>query len=153
MSATFAAELKREIIEPTCQGLGLGSPEAVDLVLGTAIAESGLKRLRQISGPALGLWQMEPATHADIWANYLSYRPHLIERLQEVSGIGAQDLNALIFNLRYACAMCRIHYKRVADPIPETLEAQAAYYKRYFNTELGKGSARHYLQEWEAIHA
>ena len=40
---------------------------AVELPLGTARVESGLRHRRQIGGgPALGLSQMEPNTHDDI---------------------------------------------------------------------------------------
>jgi hypothetical protein len=44
---------------------------AAQLLLGTALKESlQLKYRRQIQGPALGYYQMEPATHDDIWNNY-----------------------------------------------------------------------------------
>ena len=43
---------------------------------GTAAVESRMGTyLRQIGGPALGIWQVEPATHLDCWDNWLDYRP------------------------------------------------------------------------------
>ena len=56
-------DLRVEVIRPALRALDLWSPAAEDLVLGTAAQESGLAYLRQIGGgPALGLWQIEPAT-------------------------------------------------------------------------------------------
>ena len=58
------------------------STAAEELVLGTAIVESSLIYISQHgAGPALGLWQVEPATHDDLYANYLSYRQELGSRL------------------------------------------------------------------------
>lgn len=39
-------------------------------------------------------------------------------------------------NLIYATAMCRVHYRRVPEPLPPAgdLEAQAAYWKAHYNT-------------------
>ena len=53
-------------------------------LLGTARVESDLRHRRQIGGPALGLFQMEPATHNDIWESYLKYRAQLAERVQKL---------------------------------------------------------------------
>ena len=45
------------VIAPALDKLGLWSPSVEELVLGTAIVESGLTYIRQWGGsPALGLW-------------------------------------------------------------------------------------------------
>ena len=49
-------------------------------------------------------------------------------------------------NLYYATAMCRVHYRRVKEPIPNTVIGQAQYWKRYYNTPLGKGTEENYIQ-------
>ena len=67
-----ATQLARYIIRPTLEYIGWRSPASERLVLGTAITESRLRFIRQLgSGPALGIYQMEPATFRDINANYL----------------------------------------------------------------------------------
>ena len=58
--STFAQELRQHVIEPTVWQMGLGAPGVINLLVGTALTESGLKSLKQRRGPALGLWQMEP---------------------------------------------------------------------------------------------
>ncbi|KAF0118141.1 MAG: hypothetical protein FD149_866 [Rhodospirillaceae bacterium] len=74
-----SAHFVTTVIRPTLLHLGLHSPAAEALLLGTAIQESRLGTyLRQTGGgPALGVYQMEPATHEDIWTNFLAYRPDL----------------------------------------------------------------------------
>ena len=73
------------VIAPALEKIGLWSRAAEELVLGTAIIESGLTYLKQHGdGPALGLWQVEPATHDDLYTNFLNYRPELGSILMEL---------------------------------------------------------------------
>lgn len=52
------------VVRPVLRVMSAWSQPAEDLVMGTAAQESRLTYLRQLGGgPALGLWQMEPATH------------------------------------------------------------------------------------------
>jgi len=44
--------------------------------------------------------------------------------------------------------MCRIHYLRVPEPIPDTIQGQAAYWKMHYNTELGAGTPQEYILSW-----
>ena len=67
-------QFKEFIIIPALQVVELYQPESVELVLGTCIQESHLQYLKQLGGgPALGVIQMEPATHEDIWDNWLLF--------------------------------------------------------------------------------
>ena len=127
MNTRLAKELRANIIEPVLWQIGLGGKDAVSLLLGTAVAESGLQAFRQVNGPALGLWQMEPSTHEDIWTNYLDYREDLVSQIYAAANIAVADAEVLVFNLRYACVMARVHYKRNPETIPSTLEGQARY--------------------------
>lgn len=134
------------IIRPTLEWLGMGGRAAEDLLLGTALVESGLRHLRQIRGPALGVYQCEPATYADILA-YVRARPALLARLQPlIAGTGLPDVSQIVWNLKFATAICRLHYWRVVEPLPQDLEGQAAYWKRYYNTLQGRGTVAKYLQ-------
>ena len=79
-------QFRANIIEPALTVLELDSVAAQELLLGTAVQESRITYLRQLgNGPALGLFQMEPATHNDIWDNFLEYKPELAKktRVQE----------------------------------------------------------------------
>ena len=115
-------------------------------MLGTALAESGLRALRQHPGPALGLWQMEPVTHDDIWHSFLPHRVRLIQTLS-VWGPTPEGAPDMAWNLRYACAMARIEYMRVADVIPSGTTNQAAYWVRFYNRGCA-ATEKHYIQAW-----
>ncbi len=140
------------IIEPTLEDLGLYSTAAVELVLGTALQESRLTYIKQLGvGPALGVCQMEPRTHDDIWDNFLAYR----EKLKQLtSEIGGPDAVEMIWNLRYSVAMCRLHYRRVRFALPQAgdLKGQASYWKAHYNTDLGRGTTEEYISNWRAGH-
>lgn len=132
-------------IKPVNERLGMGSKSAENLLLGTAAHESLMGHfLKQVGGPALGIYQEEPASHADLYNNYLSYHPIIKERLDRlsttVSILGREK--ELITNLQYATAIARLTYYRVAEKLPEAddLDGLAKYWKKYYNTELGKGS-------------
>lgn len=98
-------------------------------------------------GPALGICQMEPATHDDLLENYIAYRPELEEKLSNIGKFC--DSSEMVYNLRYAVAMCRIHYYRQYGAIPKTIEGQAAYYKKHYNTHLGKATEHEYIRNYQ----
>lgn len=130
------------IIRPALQRLGLWSLTAERLLLGTAIAESWLVSLKQKPGPALGFYQMEPATHFDIWKNYLAYRPGLALKVKGLVK-GLPRAQQMVWNLFYATAMARLQYRRDRFALPDEndLVGLGDYYKRVFNTEAGAGRA------------
>lgn len=148
-----ALQLHKEIIRPVLRDLGLpGGVYAEALVLGTACQESqcGLWVVQLESGPAKGIYQMEPASHDDLWNNFIQHRPELVKKLnrwrcQYGNGMGAWEL---VGNLFYATAMCRIHYYRRPEPIPETLQGQAQFWKLAYNTPLGAGTVKEYITHW-----
>lgn len=131
----------------------------IRLLVGTAAAESNLQHRRQHGGgPARGLWQMEPETAQDIFKNYLVHRPRryakvmaLMISMSEVP-IWTPSIIDLATHLEhndvFACTMCRVHYLRVPEPIPDTVEQQARYWKEHYNTPAGKGTQGHYITAW-----
>jgi hypothetical protein len=138
-------QMMEEIVRPVLQHLGLHSLSAERLVLGTALVESLGGYIRQLGqGPALGLWQMEPATHDCIWDNYLKFQPALATKVREFESSSSLTYGAkeLIGNLYYGAAMCRVHYRRVREALPDANSAHgmATYWKRYYNTHLGAGT-------------
>lgn len=137
-------QLRLLVVRPTLQALSLWSPTAENLVLGTGIVESRCKYLKQIGkGPALGIFQMEPFTHNDIWRTHLwgtELGMKVGNLVRPFSG-RAPDPTEMIWNLRYAAAMCRVHYRRIREALPENdAVGLAQYWKQYYNTPLGAGT-------------
>lgn len=142
-------------IRPALHRLNLWSAAAEELLLGTAIVESDLIHRRQFgAGPARGLFQMEPRTHNDIWANFLKYKLALAQTVSSLlSSPDSDKLVELERNDRYASAMARVHYLRVSQPIPAAgdLKAMARYWKRHYNTPGGKGTEDKYRDKWQSV--
>lgn len=146
-------DLRDHVIEPALIELdkvlpGCLSPSAVNLLLGTAAHESKCGyHLVQVNGPALGVFQIEPATHSDVWDNWLAYRPEIAHRLAR----GGHD--RLIWDLRYATIIARLVYWRAPEPLPEPDDSQglAAYWKKHYNTEQGRGSRAAWLDDYNNV--
>ncbi len=144
-------EFKREVIRPVIKKLDLWSVPAEELLLGTAIHESGgLKKVRQFGGgPALSYFQMEPATLYDLHDNFLAFRPKLKRALDQFQIPCLSLPENLTMNLAYAAAAARLQYYRAPEALPKSLEAQADYWKKYWNTAAGKGSPDQYLSHYK----
>ncbi len=150
------AQFREYIIRPSLTVIDALTDASEELVLGTALQESRLIYIKQIGGgPAVGVFQMEPATHDDIWENYLAYQDELSQKvltLAAPNGGNPPGANEMIGNLWYACAMCRVHYRRVSDPLPQAgdVPGMASYWKEHYNTYLGAGTAEEYEENWFA---
>ncbi len=151
MSHTFVKEFRDIIINPTLRKMGLYSPAASNLLLGTAVQESRLNHLKQMNnGPAIGVYQMEPATFNDIWHRYLRNRDdHLLARVDQFRGAMGEQF-ALRFNFPFATALARIKYFMDPKPLPdpECVGQLARYWKRVFNTPKGKGTEEEFIRNY-----
>ncbi|MBF0401309.1 MAG: hypothetical protein HQL90_11125 [Magnetococcales bacterium] len=144
-------QFERYVIQPALELLQLDSPAARALMLGTAAQESGLGHyLRQVGGgPAMGVFQMEPATYHDIWRNFIAYKPAIQARLAMRWPIEPKP-EEMITDLLLAAVMCRLHYLRVNAPLPqaEDLPGLARYWKRFYNTVQGAGTEAEFMRNW-----
>jgi hypothetical protein len=154
MPAAGWQDFREAVVRPALHAIDHWSPAAENLLVGTAAVESGFMRLRQAGGgPALGIFQIEPATHEDIWDNYLAFRPELSS---EVRGLASQHIfhedmhRELVGNLFYATAIARIVYLRVKPPLPhaDDLQGLADYWKAHYNTPAGAGKPAHFIERY-----
>jgi hypothetical protein len=153
-----AADLQTLVIRPALLAIGLHSGAAERLLVGTAATESTVgevTRLRQTVGPALGIFQIEPATHQDVWRNYLAFRPELAARVRSlcppefVQAHGVPEDAALIGCLPYAAAIARLVYGRAKPPLPaaDDVRGLAEYWVRWYNRG-GKGTVDKFMESW-----
>lgn len=144
---------RNTIIQVVLKDLDLGGAAAEELLLGTAIQESlnFMFRTQIGGGPGLSYYQIEVNTHNDIWDNFLKYRNDLAKKVARfLTRPDADKIAELKVNDKYATAIARVHYLRVSEPLPRAgdVEAQAKYWKKHFNTELGKGKVSEYIEKW-----
>ena len=147
-------QFRRHVVVPALESIQHHNLAAENLVMGTAAVESRFEWLKQLgNGPALGFFQMEPATHDDIWLNFLAYRDPLAARIRraiQYNG-GQPAASRMIWDMRYAAIMCRVHYLRVKGALPSADDAEelGRYWKRHYNTNLGAGSVEKFTQAYE----
>lgn len=140
------------------------------LLFGTAAQESEFVERRQhgrdgrpLPGDigAFGLWQVEIATSVEDSLDALCARPAMLERVKAWLPADCREVLETR-NARFiawfmtvasgdplAVLFARLHYLfRTKDPIPQTVEDQAAYWKRWYNTIAGAGTVDEYLANW-----
>ena len=127
------------------------SPSAEELLLGTAAQESLLGFwLKQTNGPALGLYQMEPATEHDIWVNYLAFRGDRKRMVYGMTGATGSSSEQMMYNPIYSTIMARLHYRRVSEPFPDVddIDALAQYWDTHYNRNPKKGFPKQWVQNY-----
>lgn len=152
-------QLREYVVLPTLSSLGMYSEAAEQLVMGTITQESRATYFKQLgTGPAPGLIQMEPATHADLWRSFIKYKSSLQDDLRALlSGeadsvyevCGVSDELELMSNIKYAVAMCRVHYWRPQSlPEANNIKALGEYWKDHYNTIHGAGTVHEFVNNF-----
>lgn len=144
------AHLRDLVITPTLEILAdydrkMNSPAVVNLLLATIAHESlGGFHLKQIKGPALGIYQIEPDTHDDVWKNFLRNRPGLLNVITLKIRNREHSHAALVSDLAYATAIARLIYWRAPQPLPDKddIDGLAKYWDDHYNC-----NGKHYSQD------
>ena len=128
------------------------TPEALALLFGTACAETLLKpRYQDFGGDAIGLFQIDYFTFKDLWERFIpNTRPALYSKIREKY---SRFPNGEIYfeDLQLSDELCavfaRMKYAMNQEPLPpaDNIEAQALYYKKHYNTRLGKATPQSYI--------
>lgn len=147
------SQFRSLIVEPVLSKLRLYSKSAEELLIFTCAAESlGGTYLQQVKGPALGVYQMEPNTYSDIWANYIRARSQLATLMAMHFGCNKiPEVERLIYDLHFATAMTRIYYLRMPGNLPEVKDTEGMwnYYKKHYNTEKGKAQKENSIKKYQ----
>lgn len=144
------SQFKSLIVTPALDAVVLGGTTAINLVTGTPVQESGLIYLHQLgAGPALGVCQMEPATHDYLWtlpnmasgkAGSLGMRVLAAINPEVGAPFSVPPAELMVWNLYYSVIMCRIKYLSSPSALPaNNATALANYWKTVYNSELGAG--------------
>ena len=150
----------RSLIDETLREIDLHSDGAVELLMLTAAAESNLgEYIEQTKGPAVGIFQMEPTTFADIMGRWLDTKPELRERIEAVlmHHVGSDydttkhGAKVMRYNIKAAIIAARLHYLARPGAIPSASDAKglATYWKKHWNTDLGKGTVVGALRKYQ----
>ena len=132
----------------TLNKMDMYSKDALVMIMRTGMAETGFRHLKQMGdGPALGFFQVEPNTIKDTMDNYVKYRSKIQDCLLKL-GYADDDVSYRVMsNIALQVAFCRLKYRRDKHAMPKAsdVEGQAKYWKRVYNSHLGKGTIEHFL--------
>jgi len=132
----------KKLIEDTLESRNLDK-RATLLLHFTMGVESLFKHRQQIGGgPALGLLQMEPATHGDLFNSYLNYTS------EPLDDRGAYTLKT---DDRYAILCAYFQYSRYINRWPEDIKGAAHVWKYYWNTFLGAGNIKDAIDKYNNL--
>jgi hypothetical protein len=134
----------RDLIIRTLGEIELYSPAATNLLLGTAAQESafGTHLVQMGGGPAVGAFQMEPATFAWLQAKFRNGYGRYAANAK------AQDME---HDLKLAIIMCRLRYYVAPDALPEAgnVPALAVMWKKVYNTPKGAGTIQEFIANYK----
>jgi len=139
----------RELIQLVLKEYDLYSRDAEEILMLTCAAESNMgKYIKQVGGgPALGIFQCEPATLE--WMENQVYRHSKFAGVRNaLSPLDRQHENSLheedeinfICSLKAQILACRlVYYFKTPKALPNYKDVQgmAEYYKKYYNSILG----------------
>jgi len=147
----------------------MNSDDAVALLMGTAAQETDLGRwLKQVGGPALGPFSVEPNTAKSIWRHYLA-RPSkkpIREVIISVVGLGSidtdiddgseyvrADSSELATNLIYSAMMARLVYWPKAEPLPSWDDkiAMGVYWDVHYNANPRVGTPDEFVKSYDTF--
>lgn len=144
----YDATALRELVRTILCTIGLWSEDAENLLLGTAAKETHLGKLGRVQiggGPAKSIYQVEPKTAQYLWERTQKEKPELFEKIVGVVGSRQLDLKQLEYDIVLSTVLARLKYYYVPHPIPSTLEGWAEYWKKHYNTYMGKGHPSEFI--------
>lgn len=149
-------QLRDVVIKPALSSLGMCTDNAVYLLLLTAAQETKLGHyLVQTNigfNGGIGIYQMEGNTYHTIWDNMVAPFPAMRGKMKLYTGYdGKPSPSRMATDLTLATIMARLFYYRVRESLPscKDVPAMAAYWKKYWNTELGKGTVEQAVKNYD----
>ena len=129
-----------------------GSKDHVALLMETSAVESSRGYIvRQVGGPARGIFQMEPATEQCMRSWLKDNFPRVHDEVMAFYDKKKSPEWNLTHNVPYNVAMSTAYYwRRMGDSLAgniTTLEDRAKVWKTHYNTYLGKGSIAGYIKK------
>ena len=143
-------------MRPALKAIGMWSCSAENLIIGTAIVESGLTYLKQEgAGPAVSIMQIEPFTYLDLRRRLSVDYTNLYGTILATLCMEMLPLNTdfLIGNMTAAVIMARIKYHFAPGALPASNDylGIASYHKLIYNTAGGATEISKSLQIFKEV--
>lgn len=136
-----------------CDVLGHGSTKkALAILIETAQQETQLGSIadRHPLKWGVGLCQFDKIAFDDVKQRTAK---HKRDRIKRVFGLNIQEVKheSLAYSPLLSFIFCRLFYMLIEEPIPETVNGRAKYWKKYYNTVKGKGTTVKYVTNTKLI--
>ena len=150
-----ADQVRHSLIRPILTAMGEATPckhsdAAENLLMGTWAHESmGGEFIKQVGGPACGIFQIEPPTAHSIINNYVLHRKPFKDFLAKYTTEQTIE-EQLITNLAFQVIIARLVYFPKTQPLPPAndIRALGGYWKAHYNTPLGKGTVDKFVDDY-----
>ena len=147
------------LAKAVCQSLGNGKNNNADLqLIESACAETRLGEYADPTPDGAGRGATQVDSDTFYWLKELAleiapgacmrHKRGWRDKISRDFGIDLKRIehSDLDYNPLLAFIWARFRYLVVTAPIPTTIEGRAAYWKRHYNSSLGKGDEQHYLE-------
>ena len=148
-------QLRDIIIKPTLTALGMNSPSAVNLMLGTCAQETNMGRYivqKKITfRGGIGIYQLQRAAYDMLWTRMILPDASMKAKMKLLLNYsGKPPAERLASDLMLATAMTRLYYWAINRPLPayDDLPALADYWKDFYNTRSGKGTTQLFVENY-----
>ena len=149
-------ELLRYVIRPTLEYLGDYSSSAETLLMATAAVESDLGfHIKQRKSKGLGVYQINPRTHQQVWDRYLAEDPDLASKVRGLASQHEFLINPhleLTTNLRYATAIAWMIYRRTGKTLPDAdnIKALGRFWRKHFHSRP-HGTLNTFIDQYDKL--
>lgn len=149
-------QVRHSLIRPILTAMGDATPckhsdAAENLLMGTWAHESaGGEYIKQVKGPACGIFQIEPPTAHSIINNFVLFRPSFKAFVAKYTTEQTID-EQLVTNLALQVIIARLVYYPKTQPLPaaDNIRALAEYWKAHYNTAIGKGTVDKFMADYD----
>ena len=120
-----------------------GGEKAYNLILETSASETALGTIYDGTIYAgMGICQFDKLPFYRIKKKSMRFR----EKIKKALGIDIKlvEWEHLRYDSMMSLLFCRLYYMAISKPIPNTIAGRSKYWKKYYNSYLGKGTPRHY---------
>jgi hypothetical protein len=149
-------QLRDVIIKPALIAIGLYSEDAVSLLLGTCAQESQLGRYLVQQGigfkGGIGIYQIQALSYNSAWNKQVECSTAMKAKIRLYLGYQGQPApERMASDLSLATIMCRLYYYGIHQPLPKAddIQGQAEYWKKYYNTSMGKGTVEQFVKHYQ----
>ena len=141
------------VIIPTIKKIPHGYSEEAVMAIQMIIAHESRQGefiAQKGGGPALGLIQMEPATHDDVWrhGDSIWYNAKILDIIIPTENKIHPPAEKLLYDLRYNVFMARQKLFMAAGALPKNAADMAIYLKKHWNGD-GKATPNKYHFDYD----